>query len=273
MQPHLYLSPHLDDAALSCGGLIARQVQSGQRALIVTLFAGDPPAGIGSAFAAEKARIWQAEGSPAARRRAEDRAASERLGAAWLHWEYPDCIFRHDPWTGEAYYPSEESLWGPPNPKELAALAAELARRLQALCEQEHPVAIYAPLAVGHHVDHQIALAAVHRIKMTICPLCYYEDYPYAEKPGALQTALDTLAGAWQPEIEPLTPEALTAKMEAIACYRSQMPDLFGDEAAMRRRVAARAQTLANGAGQAGAPLYGLAERYWRRPVTGEVKP
>ena len=41
--PHVYLSPHLDDAVLSCGGLIHRQVVAGQRPLVVTIFAGTPP--------------------------------------------------------------------------------------------------------------------------------------------------------------------------------------------------------------------------------------
>jgi LmbE family N-acetylglucosaminyl deacetylase len=41
---HVYLSPHLDDAVLSCGGLIHRQVRAGQPPLVITLFSGQPAA-------------------------------------------------------------------------------------------------------------------------------------------------------------------------------------------------------------------------------------
>ena len=39
---HIYLSPHLDDAALSCGGGIAAQRAAGERALVVTLCTAAP---------------------------------------------------------------------------------------------------------------------------------------------------------------------------------------------------------------------------------------
>jgi len=39
----IYLSPHLDDAVLSCGGIIWQQVQSGHQVEIWTICAADPP--------------------------------------------------------------------------------------------------------------------------------------------------------------------------------------------------------------------------------------
>ena len=44
MTDHLYLSPHFDDAALSCGGQIATFTAAGQSVLVVTITGGDPPA-------------------------------------------------------------------------------------------------------------------------------------------------------------------------------------------------------------------------------------
>ena len=37
---HVYLSPHLDDIALSCAGRIAAQVAAGELVLVVTVFSG-----------------------------------------------------------------------------------------------------------------------------------------------------------------------------------------------------------------------------------------
>src|ERR671924_35132 len=56
---HVYLSPHLDDAALSCGGAIARHSSAGARVLVVTICTALPsPEGPFSSFAEEQHRQW-----------------------------------------------------------------------------------------------------------------------------------------------------------------------------------------------------------------------
>jgi LmbE family N-acetylglucosaminyl deacetylase len=47
----IYLSPHFDDAVLSCGGLIFEQARQGIPIEIWTIFAGNPPPGPLSMFA------------------------------------------------------------------------------------------------------------------------------------------------------------------------------------------------------------------------------
>jgi LmbE family N-acetylglucosaminyl deacetylase len=79
------LSPHLDDAALSVGGTIARATRSGARVDVVTIFANDPDS-------TAPPRPWDAvcgftsAGEAALLRREEDRRACELLGAkaVWL---------------------------------------------------------------------------------------------------------------------------------------------------------------------------------------------
>ncbi|MCP5190661.1 MAG: PIG-L family deacetylase, partial [Pseudomonadales bacterium] len=43
-QPYdsIYLSPHLDDVPLSCGGQVYQETSAGRRVLVVTLVAGRP---------------------------------------------------------------------------------------------------------------------------------------------------------------------------------------------------------------------------------------
>jgi len=258
MPLHLFLSPHLDDAVLSCGGLIHRRARAGDDVLVLTIMAGDPEPGEQSAFAREKGQVWQAPEQPVARRRMEDRSALARLGARWLHWPYPDCIYRHHPQSGVPLYPSRDAIFGDVHPLERSRLVEELAARLQALCEEVQPVAVYSLLTAGHHVDHLILQAASQRLVPRGWVLRYYEDYPYAEDPVLLRAALAAAGGVWQAELELLDEADLAAKIEAVACYRSQFADLFGDEAAMRRRVSAYAYNLGSGC---------PAERYWR-PVT-----
>ncbi|MFL7793903.1 MAG: PIG-L deacetylase family protein [Anaerolineae bacterium] len=210
---HIYLSPHLDDAVLSCGGRIWQQVQAGERVLVVTVFAGAPlPDKPLSPFAKVLHALWGLVDAVAARRE-EDAAALALLGAEALYWPYTDCIYRQTP-DGSFPYASEEALFGEVHLSD-EALIAELTRRFQALA-QERACTIYAPLAVGCHVDHQ----AVHRAADGLEGVIYYEDYPYAEKPGATERALGM--ARWQEKVVLLTPDALEAKIAAIACYSSQ---------------------------------------------------
>ena len=55
----IFLSPHADDAGLSCGGLIYQLAQAGERPIVITLFGGDPPdAGPLSDFAQSLHTRW-----------------------------------------------------------------------------------------------------------------------------------------------------------------------------------------------------------------------
>lgn len=256
MSLQLYLAPHLDDAVLSCGGLIHRQVQTGERVLVLTVFAGDPEPGIRSPFVEYLVQVWQAPGdNPVPMRRAEDLAAAARLGAQALHWPYPDCIFRHHPESGEPLYPTRDSIYGEVHPIERAALVSDLAARLSAFCHEQQPATVYSLLTAGHHVDHQIVQLASRRLEQAGWPVRYYEDYPYVEDPACLKVALRAAGGAWQAEIEALTPADLEARIEAVACYASQLAGLFGGEQEMRERLRAYAWSLTG---------EGPAERYWR---------
>ncbi|MCX7680355.1 MAG: PIG-L family deacetylase [Anaerolineae bacterium] len=245
---HIYLSPHLDDVVLSCGGHIWQQVHAGEQVLVVTVFAGSPPPFL-SDFAAEMHRRWQLPADAPAIRREEDIAALNLLGARFQHWPYTDCIYRH---TVEGHFPysSEEALFGAIHPAE-ETLIAGLARRILAL-PLTHEGLLYVPLGVGGHVDHRIVRQAAER---SGCHLQYYEDYPYVERERAL---LSVLAGRlWRAILFPLSDEALAAKVAAIACYTSQL-GLLGDSPAA---AAARVQEFAR---RTGGDI--LAERYWSAP-------
>jgi LmbE family N-acetylglucosaminyl deacetylase len=248
----VYLSPHLDDAVLSCGGLIHQQRD--MRPLVITCFAGVPDYRVLSPFAAEQHQRWGEPADPIGQRRGEDAAALAHLGAAYEHWDYLDCIYRRDPVSGEFLYASEDALWGAVASQE-GGLIGELATRLsQALARGG--VQLYAPLAVGRHVDHQLVLRVALRLRRRGWPVQFYEDYPYAEDPQKLARARQRWTTPPDATIVWLAEEDLAAKTAAIRCYASQLDVLFGGEPAVAERV--RAYALAVGGGQ------GYAERYWQ---------
>lgn len=220
----LYLAPHLDDAALSCGGQIYEKTAAGQQVLIVTIMAGDPPAETPhSDFIRELHGRWQLPAGAEAIRRQEDEVACRLLGADFCHWSAPDCIYRTHPVTGELLYPAWADVIGGVHEAE-ADFIKELAAQMATLPTADMVV---APLGAGHHADHLITRQAA-----ALCfgaSLWYYEDFPYVREAGALTAVLTPHPDQWHAQTIPLPLIALAAKANAIAAYASQISTFFKD--------------------------------------------
>jgi LmbE family N-acetylglucosaminyl deacetylase len=249
----VYLSPHLDDAALSCGGLIHQQVREAVRPLVITFCARSPDYQLLSSFAAEQHHAWGQPEDPVGDRRREDVAAMAALGADYQHWDYLDCIYRRHPLSGQFLYTSNADIFGPLCDADLG-LIDEMTAHLMATVPVEG-TDLYAPLAVGHHVDHQVVLQAALRLRQHGWTVLCYEDLPYAEHSDNLAQALQPWSSRPTGRVEALDEKDIRSKIAAIGLYRTQMDMLFGGHAAMARRIRAYASAAASGSG------YG--ERYW----------
>ncbi|MEM4724431.1 MAG: PIG-L family deacetylase [Candidatus Hadarchaeum sp.] len=253
----VYLSPHLDDAALSCGGIIHQQKQQGFQPLVITCFAGLPDYEALSLFAITQHVRWGETSKPTEHRRREDAMAMSCLGADYEHWDYLDCIYRRHPESGEFLYTSEEALFGV-----IASvdryLADELAARLKRFLSAKNTL-IYAPLAVGQHVDHQLVSQAALRLRDDGFQVWFYEDYPYAEDAQKLAQALQYWTCPPKPTVHTLSEEDVLAKIIAVRCYASQLAVLFGDETFVPARIKAYARAVG------GDQNYG--ECYWKEGI------
>jgi LmbE family N-acetylglucosaminyl deacetylase len=255
---HLYLSPHLDDAVLSCGGAIHRHTAVGDAVRVITFFAGEAEAGAElSPFAQEQHRTWGNHPSPMTLRRAEDQVALIQLGAEGRYLGYRDAVYRTDT-EGQWIYVDLDTLFGRLQPGD--PLAQDGARRLSDhvsdLVAPGDDLTLYAPLGVGRHVDHQIIHAVGRWLLDQGYRVAFYEDYPYAERAGALGATLDAIeAHTWRVENLCLDAADLAAQVLALGYYRSQMAVLFGGAEAMPSRVWAFAASLSPGGG--------LVERLW----------
>lgn len=232
----IYLSPHLDDAALSCGGQIARFRGEGRSVLIVTVTAGDPPTGAESRYIQELHSRWELEQDAVAARRAEDIAACQILGADWLHLTVPDCIYRFDPQSGSPLYQSDPDIFGDVHVAE-SGLVQALVARLRSLPPAEQ---VIAPLTVGHHVDHLLTRSAAEEVWGG--RLRYYEDYPYAQKSGAVEEIIAQQDSHWSSEVIELSELELQQKIEAIAAFKSQLSTFWKSRAELERQVTGFAQ-------------------------------
>lgn len=233
---HVFLSPHLDDAILSCGGTIFQLTEDSQKTVIVNVMAGDPPDPLPvSPLIRELHQRWHIGDNPIAARRHEDEAAAACLGAVSIHMSIADCVYRTA--DGAVLYPhGDDDLFGPVHPDDPAR-------------EQLHHTALpdlsgishlYAPLGVGNHVDHQLVRDwAWRRIgDYRDASLRFYADYPYSHDETAVQSALDKLGK--HPLIEEIiliNARAVEAKIAAVAEYKSQISTFWEDLEMMREQI------------------------------------
>ncbi|NTV62512.1 MAG: PIG-L family deacetylase [Oscillochloris sp.] len=251
---HIYLSPHLDDAALSCGGSIARFIAADQTVLVVNICAGSPPsAGPFSPFATQLHAQWGLPPDEAVRRRiGEDIAALETLGADCLLLDLLDAIYRLPDAYGD-----NATLFGAVAPND--PLVEQLRSQISALAARFPAAIFYAPLGVGQHVDHQATYAAAASLSHSGMSLAFYEDFPYVAVAGALDRRLAQVGGSaiFLSSVTDID-ASLARKISAIESYTSQISTLFGDLVGMARSVTAYAEGLRPEVG-----IYG--ERIWMK--------
>lgn len=215
--PHaLALSPHLDDAAFSCGGTLARLAEAGWRVTVCTIFTRSMPAPGGFALACQTDKGLSPDADYMALRRAEDRVACIAMGAEPLWLEWPEAPHRG--------YHDAASLFGAPLPDDPAhGLAAALPTMPADL--------ILAPQAIGGHVDHVLLVQALRRERR---PTLWWTDFPYATR-VATQRPFEAVMAAlpeWRVQGK------ARARLSACAAYRTQLPFQFGGTAGLEAALA-----------------------------------
>lgn len=230
----IYISPHLDDAVLSAGGLIYEQVKSGAHVEIWTIMCGVPRASELSPFAQLLHHQW---GTTSAEetvymRRAEDEKAAGILGARTVHFDFLDCIYRRGS-DGDWLYPD---VFLPPHRDDLdlprrIADAIALRLRRDASTSLSTSDNLVCQLGLGSHVDHILVRRAVESLRY---PLLYLADIPYLfEQPGSLSPH----TAGMKENIHRVTEAGLRSWIEAVEAYVSQLSSLFAGPAQLRESI------------------------------------
>ena len=224
----IYLSPHLDDAVLSCGVIIANQRKAGIPVEIWNWMSGIP---VDDMPLSDLARSVHAEWGLASvkdvytARLAEDRLAASHIDASLRYFDFLDCIYRRAD-DGEILYPDE--IFVPPHPAD-DALVVEIAAHIVENIKADD--ILVAPLTIGNHPDHVVVR---HAAEQTECPLRYYADIPYR---------------LWHPDQFVALTEGLCAEtlvisegelinwQEAVAAYAAPVEVLFGGEEMMKNAL------------------------------------
>jgi LmbE family N-acetylglucosaminyl deacetylase len=211
----IYLSPHLDDAALSAGGLIYEQTHSGIPVEIWTFMCGDPGLTEVSPFAQLQHTQWGfANAQEAMReRRREDLRAAEILGAKAVHFDFLDCIYRRGR-DGEWLY---HEIFVPAHAVD-ADLPSEIASAITPRLQPDDVVV--CQLSVGSHVDHVLVRQAAELLGPGQ-RLIYDIDMPYFLYKSH---ELELKAAGMKESVSRITEAGLERWVAAVAAYESQLP-------------------------------------------------
>ncbi|WIG16336.1 PIG-L deacetylase family protein [Kocuria rosea] len=233
--PWLFLSPHLDDAVLSCAALMdsyaARRDIS-----VATLFteAELPPH-----TRATRAFLGQCSGDDAFAlfedRRSEDRIVLAELGVSHRHLGASDALFRQRRRLKAALGPLGRALpelfhLYPTYRFDIAlgrisradrSLIERLRNNVSQLVDQTEADLLFCPVGVGRHVDHLITRLVGSEFPEKVV---YYSDFPYnqfADPESAFLQKHQLVAWNW--DVDPVR------KHHHISQYASQAPALFPD--------------------------------------------
>jgi LmbE family N-acetylglucosaminyl deacetylase len=227
------LSPHLDDAVLSCGALMSK-AREHMSVTVATLFTeASAPRHTFSA----RCYLRQIGAHDAGRlyfaRRAEDQAVLEGAAIGYFHAGLTEALFRRRarpllhrfPWAGRLMpelahiYPTYRLhiASGRISPHD-----ADTLRRITDSIDHlslKSSTLFLAPLAVGGHVDHVLVRTAAEMSRKRVV---YYSDFPYnmrhSADPGFVQR--NALRHAtWS--------HGLPAKAALVRAYRTQVDALF----------------------------------------------
>ena len=214
------LSPHLDDAVLSCWHLLAQP----RELRVITVFTGVPT---GATPRAWWDRLTGASdsGQRVRARLDEDRHALALAGRTSENLGFLDHQYRETEQPLQPLVAAIEPRLGP------GAL-------------------LYAPAALGDHTDHVLARAAALELRRGGVAVSLYADLPHAMRQGwpawvtgngipcspGVAAALweRTLAGtgippgAMEPSVHRLDPDAHAQKLVAVQAYRTQLAGLVG---------------------------------------------
>ena len=227
MSVALFISPHLDDVAFSCGGTFGALAQAGWRCVMLTVFTRSVAAPTGFALACQTDKGFGPEVDYLAMRRREDILASQRLSASSVRWmDLPEAPHRG--------YHSPTALFADVLPTDEVGQA--LAPLLEAELAATAPQLVFAPQGLGLHVDHRQVMRAVQAVVPPTTPVLWYRDTPYIIRQPDAQPAPELPVSLTEVAF-PLTAAVLATKIAASQAYVSQTGFQFGGLEPVRAKL------------------------------------
>lgn len=226
---YIFISPHLDDVALSCGGIIQTLCSNGHEVSIWTVFAGIPENIIYTDFAESLHLRWKLTNkNPILSRQKEDQKACQILGTNCKYFHFLDCIYRENE-KGSPIIQKESDLF-----QNISGNQTNLVDEIANAINKQLPSTsiIVSPFAIGNHIDHQLVKSALLKINIQ---LWFYADYPYVTKENSDfdETYIDNL----EEEAFLLSEKSILMWKQSVSAYLSQISTFWNGTNEMFTKV------------------------------------
>ena len=237
IQRIVIISPHLDDAVFSLGGLLGAVAH---RCTVLTVFTEADPAG-----PTEWARMTGFEDPVLeyAARRAEDPRAMAMLGCKWVHGgacvgqlehtcarQLLDSLVTTEPASRDCLILLPAAAGGLRPHTKLQRIARRLLRQ---------------PLGAPLHAEHRLARDVFWRIlDPAVMRIGFYAELPYVWMQGD-RALWAHLSACFQVELENVRVRSeVDGKLQAARNYRSQVPIVLGKRETYQRKVLGRDESI-----------------------------
>jgi LmbE family N-acetylglucosaminyl deacetylase len=222
----IYISPHLDDAIFSVGGVVYEQVFKGTPVEIWTVMCGFPEISVLSSFANRLHARWGVDSPEEAIRirLMENEKAAEIVGAKTFYLNFVDGMYRLGVDGAFLYERSFGKLHREDKdmPRQIASAIAQNLRSGDELV---------FPLALGGHVDHVVVHMASKFLDQS---LFYYADIPYLfDAPWIVRWKTMGMTKVFQP----ISEDGLSYWLKSMQAYESQIKSEFMTLEAMQRTI------------------------------------
>jgi LmbE family N-acetylglucosaminyl deacetylase len=213
----ILLSPHLDDAVISCCDHIVLWKNQGYSITVINVFTSFQSKTIPKYSQTYIKQSGCTTGNRFERmRHQEDEKAKELLGGTWHDFHYIDGGFRGNI---KPIYPTRHALFSGTISPEDADLVTDLQGKFLSLkCVDR----VIVPLGVGKHADHRITKKAA-QLAFPKEKLSYFVDISYAQTIQNWTAEMIIKLICMKKSIRRMT----AYKQTVLQCYRSQLPFLF----------------------------------------------
>lgn len=229
-----FFSPHPDDVALSCGGMIAKFISEGKDVRVVNIFSSASsdlsfPNPLAEQYlkedlnktslSADDYRIWKTL------RQEEDKKGLFLLGISdskIYNLNMKDAIFRSD--LNSYFYQTEPSLFQTIM-KQDKPLLLDILKSIQQLDIRIGDL-LFFPVGIGSHVDHQFAFLCGMNFFKRGFNIIFYEEFPYNINESKIRSRLDNIDFSLRNMDIGIT-QFREIKQSSILQYQSQIKGLF----------------------------------------------
>ena len=215
----IVLSPHLGDATLSVGGLLAKSTHSANSPLIATIFAGIPKTPTSTTWDTKSG--FKDSSEAMARRLVENNDSAYVLGSQYVNFGYLDSQYR-----------------GPTATTTLVnKITADIIKLIGNYDTSTSSIEIYGPAIFPTKIEpydnailHNAYMKVIEQYKPRgRITFFVYEDFPYAQTAGAQKVDITKTLRTNAPQFSyapiyiPLTEDVISTKKDSLQSYDSQI--------------------------------------------------